>query len=121
VPPPTVTYGQQWILATTATGLAAYKVTESGTLERGWAATDLTAPATPIVVNGVVFALSAGRPTAPAVLKAYEGATGKLLWDSKAAMKAPASPGSFWSALSQIYVGTNDGTLYTFGFVDERR
>ena len=32
-----------------------------------------------------------------------------------------ASPGSFWSALSQVYVGTNDGTLHTFGFLDERR
>ena len=32
-----------------------------------------------------------------------------------------ASPGSFWSGLSQIYVGTNDGTLHAFGFLDERR
>jgi outer membrane protein assembly factor BamB len=55
------------------------------------------------------------------VLKAFEGTTGKLLWDSKTTMKAPASPGSFYSALSQVYVGTNDGTLHAFGFVDERR
>jgi hypothetical protein len=32
-----------------------------------------------------------------------------------------ASPGSYWSALSQVYVGTNDGTVYAFGFADERR
>jgi hypothetical protein len=118
--PPVVAYGQQWILATTSTGIAAFKVTASGTIERGWAATGLTAPATPIVVNGVVFALSSGRPAAPAVLKAFEGTTGKLLWDSKTTMKAPASPGSFYSALSQVYVGTNDGTLHAFGFLDER-
>ena len=43
------------------------------------------------------------------------------MWDSKTAIKAAASPGSFWSALSQIYVGTTDGTLHAFGFLDERR
>jgi hypothetical protein len=122
--PPTVTYGTRWILAPVANGVVALKVGGTGaalTLERGWAAQNLAAPETPIVVNGVVFALSTGRPAAPAVLKAFEGTTGKLLWDSKTTMKSPASPGSFWSALSQIYVGTNDGTLHTFGFLDERR
>jgi outer membrane protein assembly factor BamB len=122
-PQPNITYGARWILATTTTGVAAFKVSDSGglSLERGWAITGLSSPSTPIVVNGVVFALATGRPASPAALKAYEGTTGKLLWESKAAMKSPASPGSFWSALSQIYVGTNDGTLYAFGFVDERR
>ena len=62
----------------------------------------------------------AGRGT-PAVLHAYEGTTGKAMWNSKTAMTTFASPGSFWSALSQIYVGTNDGTLHAFGFLDERR
>ena len=122
--PPVVTYGQQWILAPTSTGVAAFKVADAGgslSLEKGWTAQGLAAPATPIVVNGVVFALSTGRPAAPAILKAFEGTTGKLLWDSKTTMKAPASPGSFYSALSQVYVGTNDGTLHAFGFLDERR
>ena len=32
-----------------------------------------------------------------------------------------AAPGSFWSAGGQVYVGTQDGTLYAFGFNDERR
>ena len=31
-----------------------------------------------------------------------------------------ASPGSLWSGLGQIYVGTHDGTLYAFGLDDER-
>jgi hypothetical protein len=96
-------------------------------LEQGWTARNFSVPATPIVVNGVVFGLSTGRPAAgggigtPAVLRAYEGTSGKLLYDSKTAMKSFASPGSFWSALGQLYVGTNDGTLYAFGFDDERR
>ena len=80
-----------------------------------------------MIVNGVVFALSTGRPAAAsgrgsaAVLHAYDGATGKALWNSGKTMTAFASPGSFWSALGQTYVGTHDGTLYAFGFLDERR
>jgi hypothetical protein len=96
-------------------------------LEPEWTSTDLTSPATPIIVNGVVFTLSTGRPAAsgrtgsPAVLVAHDGVSGKALWNSGKSMTAPASPGSFWSALSQAYVGTDDGTVYAFGFLDERR
>jgi hypothetical protein len=57
----------------------------------------------------------------PAVLNAYDGATGKRLFSSDKAMTSYASPGSFWTGLGQIYVGAQDGTLYTFGFNDERR
>jgi outer membrane protein assembly factor BamB len=125
-----VTYGTRWILAPVTTGVVAFKVVEAGgapALATGWSATNLTAPETPIVVNGVVFALATGRPSTPsgrgvpAVLHAFEGTTGKALWNSKGAMMTFASPGSFWSAMSQIYVGTNDGTLHAFGFLDERR
>ena len=96
-------------------------------LEPGWVSHDLSSPATPIIVNGVVFTLATGMPAAgsdrgtPAVLHAYEGATGKRLWTSGKAMTAAASPGSFWSGTGQLYVGTHDGTLYAFGFNDERR
>jgi hypothetical protein len=96
-------------------------------LEPVWTSNDLTTPATPIIVNGVVFALSTGRPAAPggtgspAVLYAYDGVSGKALWNSGKSMTTFASPGSYWSALSQVYVGTNDGTVYAFGFADERR
>ena len=128
--PPTVTYGSRWILAPVPTGVVAFKLVETGgsmALERGWEAQHLTAPETPIVVNGVVFALASGRPSTPAgrgtpaVLHAYEGTTGKALWNSKGAMTTFASPGSFWSAMSQVYVGTSDGSLHAFGFLDERR
>jgi len=96
-------------------------------LEPEWTSSDLTSPATPIIVNGVVFALSTGRPAAagrkesPAVLFAHDGLSGKALWNSGKSMMASASPGSFWSALSQVYVGADDGTVYAFGFLDERR
>jgi len=96
-------------------------------LEPAWTSNDLTTPATSIIVNGVVFALSTGRPAAvggtgsPAVLYAYDGVSGKVLWNSGTSMTTFASPGSYWSALSQVYVGTNDGTVHAFGFLDERR
>jgi hypothetical protein len=110
-------------------GVVALRVTESKgqfAVEPQWTSTDLTAPAPPLIVNGVVFALSAGRPAAAdgssrAVLHAYDGASGKALWNSGTAMTTFASPGSYWSGLSQVYVGTDDGTVYAFGFLDERR
>ena len=96
-------------------------------LAPGWASHDLTSPAAPIVVNGVVFALATGLPSSAAgrgtaaVLHAYDGATGRRLWNSGKAMPTSASPRSMWTGLGQIYVGARDGTLYAFGFNDERR
>jgi hypothetical protein len=55
------------------------------------------------------------------MLHAYDGITGKALWNSGKSMTTFASPGSYWSGLSQVYVGTNDGTISAFGFADERR
>jgi hypothetical protein len=74
-----------------------------------------------------VFVLSSGRSVAagrggsPAVLFAHDGVSGKALWNSGKSMTASASPGSFWSALSQVYIGADEGTVYAFGFLDERR
>ena len=108
----------------------ALKLTDAGgaeSLEPGWTSHNLSSPATPLVVNGVVFTLSTGMPSTatgrgtPAVLHAYDGATGKRLWNSAASMTTFASPGSLWSTTGQIYIGTHDGTIYTFGFNDERR
>ncbi len=96
-------------------------------LAPGWVSHDLSSPSTPLVVNGVVFALATGVPATPAgkggaaVLHAYDGTTGKRLWESGKSMTSSASPGSFWSGLGQVYVGTRDGTLHAFGFDDERR
>jgi hypothetical protein len=97
------------------------------TLAPGWVSHDLAAPGTPITVNGVVFTLATGVPASArvkgsrAILHAYDGATGKRFWNSGTAIATYASPGSFWSGLGQIYVGGQDGTLYAFGFNDERR
>jgi hypothetical protein len=110
--------------------VVALKVTDAGgalSLTPGWVSHNLSSPATPLIVNGVVFALSTGMPAtaagrgSSAVLHAYDGASGKRLWNSASAMTTFASPGSFWSSMGQVYVGTHDGTIYTFGFNDERR
>lgn len=96
-------------------------------LEPAWTSHDLSAAATPLVINGVVLALATGLPATPAgrgtaaILHAYDGATGKRLWNSGKAMTTPASPGSLWTGLGQVYVGAQNGTLYAFGFDDERR
>ena len=55
------------------------------------------------------------------MLHAYAGTTGKRLWNSEKAMTTFASPRSLWTGLGQIYVGARDGTIYAFGFNDERR
>ena len=116
--------------AISAGAVAALKLTGSGgalAMEPSWVSHDVSAAATPITVNGVVFVLGTGRPATaagrgtPAVLHAYDGATGKRLWTSGKTMTTFASPGSFWTGLGQIYIGTYDGTLYAFGFDDERR
>ena len=105
--------------------VVALQVQERGgawSLRPGWVSHDQANPSTPIVVNGVVFALASGPAGgAPAVVEAYDGATGSRLWTSGTSITSPASPGSFWTGLGQIYLGATDGTLYAFGFDDERR
>ena len=110
--------------------VVALKMTDTGgalSLAPGWVSHNLSSPATPVIVNGVVFALSTGMPSTaggqgtPAVLHAYDGATGKRFWNSAASMTTFASPGSMWSTTGQIYIGTHDGTISAFGFNDERR
>ena len=127
--PPAATFPRPNGPATMRGGIVALAVRESSgalSLEPGWASTSLVAPASPLIVNGVVFALGTGAPARGAVpgsgatLHAYNGATGKRLWSSGRAMTALASPGSLWSGLGQVYVGTEDGTLHAFGFDDER-
>jgi outer membrane protein assembly factor BamB len=122
--PASVTSGTRWILVPTADAVAALRLDEARgapVMDPRWTAEHLAAPVTPIIVNGVVFALEQGRTGQVAVLHAFEGTTGKELWSSGKTMTAAAAPGSFWTAFGQVYVGTMDGTLYAFGFNDERR
>jgi outer membrane protein assembly factor BamB len=73
----------------------------------------MAAPMAPIIVNGVVFAVS-NSPNA--VLHALDGITGKELWNSGKSMAAVVRVGGLSAIGSQVYVGTSDGTIYAFGF-----
>jgi outer membrane protein assembly factor BamB len=107
--------GTRWILASSPGSVAAWKVTDSGA-EAGWTSAAIAAPAAPLIINGVVFALSTGNARTPAVLYALDGATGKELWNSGKTITARAQTGAFSGGGTQVYVATDDGTLYTFGF-----
>jgi len=126
--------GTRWILAPTATSVVAWKLSDRGgslTFETGWTSRALVSPLTPAIVNGVVFVVSSGqyrgagaktaeqivkRSTA-AVLYALDGTSGKELWNSGKSITSfvPAS-GGLSAGGFKLYLGTYDGTLYTFGF-----
>jgi outer membrane protein assembly factor BamB len=76
----------------------------------------MLSPLPPIVVNGVVFSVAGGNPSAPAVLYALDAMTGKELWNSGATITSFVKSGGLSAGGSQIYLGTSDGTLYAFGF-----
>ncbi len=127
--------GTRWILAASAGAVVAFKVSdEQGkpVLTQAWTSRDLVSPVAPVVVNGVVFALSSGefhtndanltaaqraQRSQTAVLYALDAFTGKELWNSGKTITS-FSPHSAGLAVSigQVYVVTFDNTLYSFGF-----
>jgi outer membrane protein assembly factor BamB len=112
----------RWILAAKNGAIVAFKLMDEGgtlSLKQAWTSRDLVSPAAPIVVNGVVFALSSGSASTPAVLYALDGSTGKELWNSGKAIATYATAGISGGA-SKIYVPTVDGTLYAFGYALNR-
>jgi hypothetical protein len=137
-PAPTVIPGTRWLLVPTANAITALKVIDSGSklsLQPGWVSREIASPVTPLIVNGVVFALSSGRAastagataadlakrSSPAVLYALGGTDGKELWTSGKTITSFFPGRSFWSANGQVYVGAFDGTVYAFGFAMERK
>ena len=112
--------GTRWILGPSANKVAAWKVEADSrgkaVLTPGWTSRDLINPIAPAVVNGVVFAVSAGKRGVSAVLYALDGTTGKELWNSGKSITSFASTGGLSSGGGQVYVSTHDGTQYAFGF-----
>lgn len=110
--------------------VVAWKLVESGgalSLQPGWASRDMISPLPPMVVNGVVFALSSGefrgaatasdraRRSKPAVLYALDGANGKELWSSGGQIASLVHSGGLAAGGSRVYVASYDGTQYAFG------
>lgn len=133
--------GTRWVIATTsgpvqadttfamsngsvtAGAVAAFTVVDAGdvpTLQPQWVSQDIAAPVTPAIMNGVVFALASGQRAAPAVLYALDGATGKQLWTSGTTITSSVRGVGPSAGDSQVYVVTQDGTLYAFGMPAER-
>lgn len=106
--------------AVTSGAIAAWKMVEQGnslSIEPGWVSRDMVSPTTPIIVNGVVFALSSGKSKrAPAVLYAIDSLTGRVTWNSGSAITSFVSTGGLASGGGRVYVGAHDGTQYSFGF-----
>jgi outer membrane protein assembly factor BamB len=86
-------------------------------LQPAWTSRELTMPTTPLVINGVVFALSSAN--ARPVLYALDAATGKELWNSGSAITSPVRVAPSGGD-GQVYVAASDGTLYAFGIPVER-
>jgi outer membrane protein assembly factor BamB len=120
--------------ATVKGAVVAWKVVEANgvlTLQPAWASRNLVSPLTPTIINGVVFATSSGefqtsdpKVTAKqralrsgrAVVYALDGMTGKELWNSGTTITSFTRGNAISGGMSQIYVTTFDGTVYTFGF-----
>ena len=89
--------------------------------EPGWVSRDLTSPLTPIIVNGVVFAVSGGKPGGNAVLFAFDALNGRELWSSGETIQKPVRRGGLSAGGTRVYVASEDGTQYAFGFPIETR
>ena len=106
--------GTRWIYVALPRGIGAFKVTEHDgkpVLEPAWTSQDLAAPVAPVVVNGMVFALS----TDPAILYALDAATGKELYSSGTTVTSPVNSSGLALANGHVCFGTADNTLYCFG------
>ena len=109
--------GTRWILTELDGAVTALKVAGAGsrrTLEPAWKSENLRISRTPLIVNGVVFALAAGGEGANAVLYALDSATGKNLWSSGSTITASASAG-LSTGTGQVFVATRDNTVWAFG------
>jgi len=114
--------------------VAAWRVVDRNgaiSLEPGWLSRNLISPLTPVIINGVVFAVSSGefrpgdngmpaperaRRSSPAVVYALDGATGKTIWDSGTSVTSFVHSGGLSGQAGQLYLETSDETLYAFGF-----
>ncbi len=104
--------GTRWLLTSGSGATIAYAFGGNTVTER-WRR-QLVNPRTPIIVNGVVFALASGNGNANAVLYALEPGTGKELWNSGTTITSTASAGMS-AGTGQVYVVTSDNTVYAFG------
>jgi outer membrane protein assembly factor BamB len=105
-------------------------------LEPAWISRDMATPLTPIIVNGVIYAIASGeyrpgdasvsnadraRLSSTAILYALDAATGKDIWNSGKTVTSFVSGTGLSSTPGQVYVVTSDSTVYGFGMPYERQ
>lgn len=121
----------KWIAAPIGNHIVTFKIADDGgkfALTPGWSK-DVASPLAPIVVNGLVMAVSSGeyrggdatltasaraKQSQPAVLSVLDGATGKELWNSGKTITSFARAG-LAAGGGQVYLVTYDNQLYAFG------
>ena len=129
--------GTRWLLAADETEqsgfIQAYKLVTGddgrSVLQPAWRSKAMNAPGKTMVIDGVVFALATEQDRGaakilsgrPATVYALDAATGHELWNSGASITTFVSTSALSFSPGQIYVGTNDGTLYAFGFPEPRQ
>jgi outer membrane protein assembly factor BamB len=135
--------GVRWLLLpsggpVTNGAIVAYKVTNGAkpALEAAWTSRDMAAPLTPIVVNGVIFAVASGeyRPgdttvsnaeraqrSSAAVLYALDATTGREVWSSGRTVTSFMHGTGLSSSPGQVYLATPDSLVYAFGMPYERQ
>jgi outer membrane protein assembly factor BamB len=118
--------------------ITAYRVKPGAkpSLEPAWVSRDMIAPLPPMVVNGVIYAVSSGeynpgdlgmsdaeraRRSSRGVLYALEASTGKEIWNSGSTMTAFAHGTGLSSSPGQVYLATSDNTVYAFGMPYDRQ
>ena len=112
--------------------IVAFQLRDEGeklSLEPVWQSQDLTSPLAPLVVDGMVFAVSSGeyhggpaslsaaqraRRSVPAVLYVLDAATGRTMWNSGTKITSFAR-GGLSAGGGQVYLVTYDNHLYAFG------
>jgi hypothetical protein len=122
----------KWIAAPIGNHIVTLKIADAGgklSLTQGWQSRDLVSPLAPIVVNGMVMAVSSGeyrggdatltaaaraKQSQPAVLYVLDGATGKEMWNSGKTITSFARAG-LAAGGGQVYLVTYDHQLYAFG------
>ncbi len=101
--------------------------TDAPALEPAWISTDFYYPDPPVIANGVVFALSNGENpdqrgdeskrfsnTRPAVLKALDAQTGKLLFESGSSISTWVHFSGLAISGGQIFAVDHDSNVYSF-------
>ena len=124
--------GTRWVLAALSGekgSIVAFQLAEEDgkpVLKKTWTSHDITMPETPVIANGVVFALSAGEPKVKgkgkgkleghAILYAFLGDTGTEIYSTGDQVDAPANLSGLTIANGRVFFTTTDGTLYGFGY-----